>query len=50
MDGKVTRARELRRESTYPEKICWELLRAHRMEGIKFRIWAAVEAVLGKRA
>jgi very-short-patch-repair endonuclease len=37
MNGKVTRARELRRESTYPEKICWELLRAHRMDGIKFR-------------
>ena len=37
MDGKVTRARELRRDSTYPEKICWELLRAHRMSGIKFR-------------
>jgi very-short-patch-repair endonuclease len=37
MDGKLTRARELRRDSTYPEKICWELLRAHRMAGIKFR-------------
>ena len=37
MGGKVTRARELRRDSTYPEKICWELLRAHRMSGIKFR-------------
>ena len=37
MDGKVTRARELRRDSTYPEKLCWELLRAHRMAGIKFR-------------
>jgi len=37
MDRKLTRARELRRDSTYPEKICWELLRAHRMAGIKFR-------------
>ncbi len=37
MDGKLTRARELRRDSTYPEKICWELLRAHRMARIKFR-------------
>jgi very-short-patch-repair endonuclease len=37
MNGKVVRARELRRDSTYPEKICWELLRAHRMAGIKFR-------------
>ena len=37
MDGKVSRARELRRDSTYPEKICGELLRAHRMDGIKFR-------------
>jgi len=37
MDGKVVRARELGRDSTYPEKICWELLRGHRMAGIKFR-------------
>ncbi len=37
LNGTVTRARELRRDSTYPEKICWELLRAHRMAGLKFR-------------
>jgi very-short-patch-repair endonuclease len=33
----VPQARELRRDASYAEKICWELLRAHRMEGIKFR-------------
>jgi Protein of unknown function (DUF559) len=37
MDRKVSRARELRRDGSYAEKICWELLRAHRMAGIKFR-------------
>jgi very-short-patch-repair endonuclease len=33
----IERARELRRDSSKAERICWELLRAHRMEGIKFR-------------
>ena len=37
MNKKVERARSLRRDSSLPEKICWELIRAHRMEGIKFR-------------
>ena len=37
MFTKIERARSLRRDSSLPEKICWELLRAHRMEGIKFR-------------
>jgi very-short-patch-repair endonuclease len=37
MNRKIERARDLRRDSSLPEKICWELIRAHRMEGIKFR-------------
>ncbi len=37
MNAKVNRARELRQQGSYAEKICWELLRAHRMDGIKFR-------------
>jgi very-short-patch-repair endonuclease len=37
MNKKIERARDLRRDSTRPEKICWELIRAHRMDGIKFR-------------
>jgi very-short-patch-repair endonuclease len=36
MNGKAARARELRRESSYPERVCWELLRANRI-GAKFR-------------
>jgi very-short-patch-repair endonuclease len=31
------RARELRRDPSQAERICWELIRAHRIEGIKFR-------------
>lgn len=34
---KVATAREFRRNSTKPEKICWELLRGRRLAGIKFR-------------
>ena len=34
---RTERARDLRRDSTPPEKIVWELLRAKRMDGIKFR-------------
>lgn len=37
MTGKVARARELRRDGSDAERICWELLRAHRMAGIEFR-------------
>ncbi|MBS0550567.1 MAG: endonuclease domain-containing protein [Proteobacteria bacterium] len=31
------RARALRRDSSLPEKKFWELIRAHRLEGFKFR-------------
>ena len=34
---RTERARDLRHTSTRPEQIVWELLRAHRMDGIKFR-------------
>jgi very-short-patch-repair endonuclease len=37
MVRKIERARTLRRDSTLPERIFWELIRAHRMDGIKFR-------------
>ena len=37
MSKKAQRARELRRDPSRAERICWELIRAHRMEGIKFR-------------
>ena len=37
MNKKVERARDLRRDSTLPEKICWELLRDRRNSGTKFR-------------
>ena len=37
MVRKTERARELRRDPSRAERICWELIRAHRMEGIKFR-------------
>ena len=37
MSRKSDRARELRRDAGRAERICWELIRAHRMEGIKFR-------------
>jgi very-short-patch-repair endonuclease len=30
-------ARKLRRQSTNPEDILWSLLRAHRLDGLKFR-------------
>jgi very-short-patch-repair endonuclease len=33
----ITKARELRRDSSKPERICWELLRAHRLDDFKFR-------------
>jgi very-short-patch-repair endonuclease len=37
MVRKTERARELRRDPSRAERICWELIPAHRMEGIKFR-------------
>ena len=37
MNERISRARDLRRDSSKPERICWELLRAHRLEGYKFR-------------
>src|SRR5260221_12343271 len=37
MRGKSDRARELRRDLSRAERICWELIRAHRMDGVKFR-------------
>lgn len=36
-DETKTRARALRRDGSRAERICWELLRAHRMDGLKFR-------------
>ncbi|TAJ26057.1 MAG: endonuclease domain-containing protein [Reyranella sp.] len=33
----VARARELRRDGSRAEKVCWELLRARRLSGVKFR-------------
>ncbi|MGZ3340103.1 MAG: endonuclease domain-containing protein [Reyranella sp.] len=33
---RIERARDLRHTSTRPEQIVWELLRAHRMAGVKF--------------
>ena len=37
MSNKSEKARELRRDPSFAEKLCWELIRAHRMEGLKFR-------------
>ena len=37
MSRKAERARDLRRDLSRAERLCWELIRAHRMEGIKFR-------------
>jgi very-short-patch-repair endonuclease len=37
MSKKSERARELRRDPSRAERLCWELIRAHRMEGITFR-------------
>ncbi len=34
---KVSRARELRRDGSRAEKICWHLLRDRRINGVKFR-------------
>lgn len=35
--GDIGRARELRRDSSRAERICWEMLRDRRMDGVKFR-------------
>lgn len=37
MTRQVERARTLRRDRSQAERICWELIRAHRMDAIKFR-------------
>jgi very-short-patch-repair endonuclease len=37
MVEQIERAKALRRDSSKAERICWEMLRAHRMNGIKFR-------------
>ena len=34
---KVSKSRELRRDSSRAEKICWHLIRDRRINGIKFR-------------
>ena len=34
---RTARARDLRSTTTRPEQIVWELLRAHRMDAVKFR-------------
>ena len=36
-DETVTRARELRRDCSRAERICWEFLRSRRLNGVKFR-------------
>lgn len=36
-EQRIAKARNLRRDSGKPERICWELLRAHRLDGYKFR-------------
>jgi very-short-patch-repair endonuclease len=36
-DSGIERARELHRESSRAERICWEMLRDRRMVGAKFR-------------
>jgi very-short-patch-repair endonuclease len=35
--GKVSKARELRRDGSWAEKICWDLIRDRRIHGVKFR-------------
>ena len=35
--GDIGRARELRRDSSRAERICWKMLRDRRMAGLKFR-------------
>jgi very-short-patch-repair endonuclease len=37
MQDETTRARELRRDGSRAERICWEILRDRRMNGPKFR-------------
>jgi very-short-patch-repair endonuclease len=36
-DDSIKRARELRRDSSRAERICWEMFRDRRMAGVKFR-------------
>jgi very-short-patch-repair endonuclease len=35
--NKVSKARELRRDGSRAEKICWDLIRDRRINGVKFR-------------
>jgi very-short-patch-repair endonuclease len=35
--NKVSKSRELRRDSSRAEKICWHLIRDRRVNGVKFR-------------
>ena len=37
MNRTIERARDLRRGGSLAERKCWELLRAHRLRGLKFR-------------
>ena len=37
MSSKALRVRELRYDGSRAERICWELVRAHRVQGLKFR-------------
>ena len=37
MKDRVTKARELRRDGSRAERICWHLLRDRRINGVKFR-------------
>jgi very-short-patch-repair endonuclease len=37
MKDRVAKARELRRDGSRAERICWHLLRDRRIDGVKFR-------------
>jgi len=43
-DAHTARARELRHDSTFPEKLLWSRLRDRRLAGIKFRRQFPVES------
>ena len=43
-DEQKLRARELRRDATFPEKLLWSRLRAGRLAGIKFRRQHTIES------
>jgi very-short-patch-repair endonuclease len=46
MNRQIERAKELRRDSSKAERICWELLRAHRMIRQYFADFACVSKKL----